>query len=253
VNPGPLFVAVFLATSVEAVEATTIVLAAGVARDWRSSLTGAAVAVVGLAATIAALGPAVARIPLSGLRLFVGTALLLFGVQWLRKAILRAGGHKDLHDEAAIYQRELTAAAALPTTPRWGVSDWAAFTLAFKGVLLEGLEIVVIVVTFGANNHDTTLAGVSAAIAVAVVAAAGAAVRGPLTRVPENTLKFIVGVMLCSFGLFWSTEGAHGFWPGDDAALLVIIPAIAAVSLAAVAILRSLPAAAPGVTAGATR
>jgi uncharacterized membrane protein len=253
VNPGPLFASVFLATSVEAVEATTIVLAAGVARDWRSSLTGAAVAVVGLAATIAALGPAVTRIPLSGLRLFVGTALLLFGAQWLRKAILRAGGFKDLHDEAAIYQRELTAAADLPTTHRWGVSDWAAFTLSFKGVLLEGLEIVVIVLTFGANDHNTTLAGISAAAAVAVVAGAGAAVRGPLTRVPENTLKFIVGVMLCGFGIFWATEGAHGSWPGDDAALLVIIPAIAALSIAAVAILRSLPTTTAAVAAGATQ
>jgi uncharacterized membrane protein len=252
VNPGPLFVSVFLATSVEAVEATTIVLAAGVARDWRSSLTGAAVAVVGLAATIAALGPAVARIPLSGLRLFVGTALLLFGVQWLRKAILRAGGYQDLHDEAAIYDRELTAAATLPTTQRWGVSDWAAFTLSFKGVLLEGLEIVVIVLTFGANDHDTTLAGISAAVAVAAVAVTGAAVRAPLTRVPENTLKFIVGVMLCGFGVFWATEGAHGSWPGDDLALLVIIPVLAALSLAAVAILRSLQTGDTGVPAGAT-
>jgi uncharacterized membrane protein len=230
---------VFLATAVEAVEATTIVLAAGVARDWRSSLTGAAVAIVGLAATIAALGPAVARIPLGGLRLFVGTALLLFGVQWLRKAILRAGGYKDLHDEAAIYQRELQAAAAMPTSHRWGVSDWAAFTLSFKGVLLEGLEIVVIVLTFGANDHDTTLAGVAAAVAVVVVAGVGAAVRGPLTRVPENTLKFVVGVMLTGFGTFWAAEGAHASWPGDDAALLVLIPAIAMFSLAAVAVLRA--------------
>jgi uncharacterized membrane protein len=238
VSPGPLFVSVFLAAAVEAVEATTIVLAAGVARDWRSSLTGAAAAIAGLAATIAALGPAVARIPLSGLRLFVGTALLLFGVQWLRKAILRAGGYKDLHDEAAIYERELAAAASMPTTHRFGVSDWAAFTLSFKGVLLEGLEIVVIVLTFGANDHNTTLAGVAAAAAVVVVAGAGAAVRGPLTRVPENTLKFVVGVMLTGFGTFWAAEGAHASWPGDDAALLVLIPVIAGLSIAAVAILR---------------
>jgi uncharacterized membrane protein len=253
VNPGPLFVSVFLATSVEAVEATTIVLAAGVARDWRSSLTGAGVAVAGLAATIAALGPAVARIPLSGLRLFVGTALLLFGVQWLRKAILRAGGYKDLHDEAAIYEREVTAAATLSATRRWGVSDWAAFTLSFKGVLLEGLEIVVIVLTFGANDHNTTLAGVAATAAVVVVAAAGAAVRAPLTRVPENTLKFIVGIMLCSFGVFWATEGAHGHWPGDDAALLVIIPVITLLSVGAVAILRSMRSATNAVPAGVTQ
>ncbi|HWA64899.1 MAG TPA: FTR1 family protein [Mycobacteriales bacterium] len=251
-NPAPLFGSVFLATSVEAVEATTIVLAAGVARDWRSSLTGAGVAVAGLAATIAALGPAVSRIPLSGLRLFVGTALLLFGVQWLRKAILRAGGFMDLHDEAAIYERELATASTLSTTARWGIEDWAAFTLSFKGVLLEGLEIVVIVLTFGANDHDTPLAGVSAAVAVAVVAATGAAVRGPLTRVPENTMKFAVGVMLTSFGLFWATEGAHGSWPGGDAAVLVMVPLVLAVSAVAVAALRSLPASASRRTAGAT-
>jgi uncharacterized membrane protein len=237
-NAAPLFASVFLATTVEAVEATTIVLAAGVARDWRSSLTGAGVAVVGLAATVAALGPAVTRIPLNGLRLFVGTALLLFGVQWLRKAILRAGGYKELHDEAAIYERELAAARTLSTVGRFGVSDWAAFTLSFKGVLLEGLEIVVIVLTFGANNHDTTLAGVAAAAAVVVVAGVGAAVRGPLTRVPENTLKFVVGIMLTGFGTFWAAEGAHASWPGDDAALLVLIPVIAALSVAAAAILR---------------
>jgi uncharacterized membrane protein len=238
VNPGPLFISVFLATAVEAVEATTIVLAAGVARDWRSSLSGALVAVVGLSATIAVFGPAVTRIPLNGLRLFVGTALLLFGVQWLRKAILRAGGYKELHDEAAIYQRELAAAGAMPTVRRWGVSDWAAFTLSFKGVLLEGLEIVVIVLTFGANDHNTPLAGLAAAAAVVVVAGAGVAVRAPLTRVPENTLKFVVGVMLTSFGTFWAAEGAHASWPGDDAALLVLIPVIAALSIAAVGILR---------------
>ena len=237
-NAGPLFASVFLATAVEAVEATTIVLAAGIARDWRSSLTGAGVAVAGLAATIAAFGPAVTSIPLNALRLFVGTALLLFGVQWLRKAILRAGGYKELHDEALIYQQELAIAAAMPSVRRWGVHDWGAFTLSFKGVLLEGLEIVVIVLTFGANAHRTPLAGIAAAAAVIVVAVAGAAVRHPLTRVPENTLKFIVGVMLTSFGTFWAAQGAHASWPGDDAALLVLAPTIALASVAAVAVLR---------------
>jgi uncharacterized membrane protein len=250
VSAGPLFASVFLATSVEAVEATTIVLAAGVARDWRSSLTGAGVATVGLAATIAALGPAVSRIPLSGLRLFVGTALLLFGVQWLRKAILRAGGYLKLRDEAAAYERDLAAAAAMTSTHRWGVKDWAAFTLSFKGVLLEGLEIVVIVLTFGANDHHTVLAGVAAAAAVVIVAAIGAAVRAPLTRVPENTLKFIVGIMLTGFGVFWSAEGAHAHWPGDDKALLVLIPVIALLSVGGVGLLR-LSRTRAGVAAGA--
>jgi uncharacterized membrane protein len=238
VNAGPLFASVFLATTVEAVEATTIVLAAGVARSWRSSLTGAGIAIAGLAVTVAALGPAVERIPLDWLRLVIGAALLYYGAQWLRKAILRASGYKALHDEAAIYQRELAAAADLATVRRWGVEDWEAFRLSFNGVLLEGLEIVIIVLTFGANAHRTPLAGIAAAAAVVVVAAAGAVVRGPLTRVPENTLKFIVGVMLTSFGTFWTAEGAHLHWPGDDKALLVVVPTVAAASLATVAALR---------------
>jgi uncharacterized membrane protein len=238
VNAGPLFGSVFLATGVEAVEATTIVLAAGVARDWRSSLSGAGTAVAGLAVVVAALGPAVSRIPLDWLRLVIGLALLWYGVQWLRKAILRASGYKALHDEAAIYPRELAAAAAMAAEHRWGVRDWGAFRLSFNGVLLEGLEIVVIVLTFGADDHRTALAGIAAASAVVVVAAAGVAVRAPLTKVPENTLKFVVGIMLTSFGLFWSVEGARLDWPGGDKALFAVIPCVVVVAITAVAALR---------------
>jgi uncharacterized membrane protein len=238
VNAGPLFGSVFLAASVEAVEATTIVLAAGVARSWRSSLTGAGVAVGGLAAVVAALGPAVSRIPLTWLRLVIGAALLLYGVKWLRKAILRAGGYLRLRDEAAAYQKELAAAATMTRVRRWGVEDWGAFRLSFNGVLLEGLEIVVIVLTFGANDHDTPLAGLAAVAAVVVVAIAGFAIRAPLTKVPENTMKFVVGIMLTSFGTFWALEGLHVHWPGDDKALLVVIPAVTALALGCVAILR---------------
>ena len=235
---GALFVAVFLACVVEAVEATTIVLAAGTARDWRSALFGVAAGLGVLAVIVAALGPAVSRIPLGGLRLVVGAILLVFGLQWLRKAILRASGFKALHDEDLIFQEQLATARDVPSLPRSGISDWYAFTLSFKGVVLEGLEVVFIALTFGSNQHDIPLASAAAIAAVLVVAAAGVAVRAPLSRVPENTMKFVVGVMLTGFGTFWATEGAHAHWPGSDAALLVVIPAIGALALGIVAVLR---------------
>ena len=233
-----LFVAVFLACAVEAVEATTIVLAAGTARDWRSAGYGAAAALAVLAVITAALGPAVTRLPLPALRLFVGALLLVFGLQWLRKAILRASGYQDLHDEDAIYRKQLAAAESADGRRLGPAPDAYAFTLAFKGVLLEGLEVVFIVLTFGGNARDVPLAAVAAAAAVLAVAVVGFAVRAPLARVPENTLKFIVGIMLTAFGTFWGAEGAGAKWPGSDAALLVIAPAIAVFALALVAALR---------------
>lgn len=236
---GALFVAVFLACAVEAVEATTIVLAAGSARDWRSALTGTAAALVALAAIVAGLGPALTLVPLRGLRLFVGGLLLIFGLQWLRKAVLRAAGHKAPHDENEIFRTELDAARSAVSERRGGVSDWYAFTLSFKGVLLEGLEVAFIALTFGSNSHDVPLAAVAAVAAVAVVATAGFAVRAPLARVPENTMKFVVGVMLTAFGAFWGAEGAGAQWPGADAALLVLIPLIALFALGLVAVLRT--------------
>jgi uncharacterized membrane protein len=235
---GALFVAVFLACAVEAVEATTIVLAAGVARGWRSALIGLAAAFVVLAAIVAALGPAVSHVPLRPLRIVVGALLLVFGLQWLRKAVLRASGHKAKHDEAAIYRSQLEQAAAAGTRSALAVPDWYGFTLAFKGVLLEGLEVVFIVVTFGSNSHDVPLAAIAAVGAVALVATVGVAVRAPLSRVPENGMKFAVGVMLTSFGMFWGGEGAGAHWPGSDAALLAVVPAVALVALAQVAVLR---------------
>ena len=235
---GALFLAVFLACVVEAVEATTIVLAAGTARDWRSALQGVGAGLVVLAVIVAALGPAVSAIPLGGLRLVVGAILLIFGLQWLRKAILRASGYKALHDEDLIFQTQLAAAQGADTQSRRGVSDWYAFTLSFKGVVLEGLEVAFIALTFGSNQHDIPLASVAAIAAVLVVAVAGFAVRAPLARVPENTMKFIVGIMLTSFGMFWGAEGAHAHWPGSDAALLVLIPGIAVLALGMVAALR---------------
>jgi uncharacterized membrane protein len=242
VSSGALFVAVFLACAVEAVEATTIVLAAGTARDWKSAAMGLGAALIALAVIVAALGPALSAIPLRGLRLVVGGLLLVFGLQWLRKAVLRASGHKDLHDEEKIFRDELAAAGSVQTRRVASVPDWYAFTLSFKGVLLEGLEVAFIVLTFGTNERDIPLAVAGALSAVVVVAAAGFLVRAPLARVPENTMKFVVGVMLTSFGMFWGGEGAGAKWPGSDAALLVLIPVTAAVGLGLSALLREKPA-----------
>jgi uncharacterized membrane protein len=233
-----LFIAVFLACAVEAVEATTIVLAAGTARGWRSAGTGSGAALVVLAVIVAVLGPAVSHIPLTALRVVVGALLLVFGLQWLRKAILRASGHKALHDEEKLYAEHLAEAKGQAAQRSFLAPDWYGFTLAFKGVLLEGLEVVFIVLTFGANAKNIGLASIGAACAIAVVVAAGFAVRAPLARVPENTMKFIVGIMLTSFGVFWGGEGAGANWPGSDAALLVIIPAIALFGIGLTALLR---------------
>jgi uncharacterized membrane protein len=238
VSASALFIAVFLACMVEAVEATTIVLAAGTSRDWRSAIVGVGVGVGALSAIVAVLGPAISTIPLQGLRLVVGGLLLVFGLQWLRKAILRASGYKALHDEDKIFAAELEAAREAPREARGLVTDWYAFTLSFKGVLLEGLEVAFIALTFGSNQHDIPLAAIAAVCAIVVVVALGLAVRAPLARVPENTMKFVVGIMLTAFGTFWGVEGAGGKWPGADAALLVLVPAIAVFAVLLTAALR---------------
>jgi len=231
-----LFAAVFLACIVEAVEATTIVVAMGATRNWASALTGSVVAIVVLAAAVALFGPAILLLPLGVLRIAVGGLLLVFGLQWLRKAVLRASGIKSLHDEDAIFRKQVAAAEAAQSKSRFGVSDWYAFTVSFKGVLLEGLEVVFIVLTFATNQGNLPVAIVAALAAVVVVIIAGAIVRGPLSRVPENTLKFVVGIMLASFGTFWGAEGAGALWPGSDAAILVIAPAVAVYCLLQVAV-----------------
>jgi uncharacterized membrane protein len=248
-----LFVAVFLACVVEAVEATTIVLAAGTGRSWRSATTGMAAALVVLAVVVAVLGPAVSAIPLRGLRLFVGALLLIFGLQWLRKAILRASGNKALHDEDKIYAEQLATARGQEPRRRGLVTDWYGFTLSFKGVLLEGLEVVFIALTFGSNYHDVPLAAIAAGCAVVVVAGAGLAIRAPLARVPENTMKFVVGVMLTGFGMFWGAEGAGAHWPGSDAALLVLIPVIGLAAVGLAAWLKRPAAAATAAPSGSTQ
>jgi uncharacterized membrane protein len=245
-----LFLAVFAACVVESVEALTIVLAVGISRGWRSTLRGVAAGLVVLGIIVAALGPALTVIPIDTLRLVVGGLLLVFGLGWLRKAILRASGWKARHDESAIYARQRAAAEQAGRTSSGLVGDAYAFTLAFKGVLLEGLEVAFIVLTFGANQHNIPLAAVGAVAAVAVVTAVGLALRAPLARVPENTLKFGVGVLLTAFGIFWGAEGAGASWPGADLALPVLIAAVLAMALGAAAWLRrSAPSAAAAASA----
>ena len=217
-----LFVGVFLACLVEAVEALTIVLAVGYIRGWRAAWEGVAAGLAVLAVTVAVLGPALTVIPIATLRLVVGGLLLVFGLQWLRKAILRASGFKALHDEEAAFAQQTLAArsAGQVTDP---TRDWYGFTVAFKGVVLEGLEVAFIVVTFGASQGSLGLAIGAAVAAVVVVVGVGFAVRHPLARVPENTLEFVVGLLLTSFGTFWAGEGAGIDWPGSDAAIVLLL------------------------------
>ncbi len=225
-----LALSVLLACAVEAVEALTIVLAVGTTRSWRSALGGVGAAVVALAAAVAALGPALTSLPIDVLRVGIGGLLLVFGLQWLRKAVLRAAGRKALRDEAAAFAAQTEAARAAGGAGTGGF-DGYSFVIAFKGVLLEGLEVVFIVLTFGANQHRVGLAAAAAGVGVALVVVAGIAAHRPLARVPENTMKLAVGVMLTSFGMFWGAEGAGAAWPGGDAALLVIVPAVLATAL----------------------
>jgi uncharacterized membrane protein len=235
-NAVLLFVAVFLASTVEMVEAATIVVAVGVTRGWRGALIGVGAGLLALAVVVAALGPALTAIPLSALRLAVGGLLLVFGLGWLRKAILRAGGLKALHNETETFreQRELAREARVVA----GGLDTYGFTVSFKGVLLEGLEVVFIVITFGSNQGGILLASLGAVAAAVLVLGAVLVLRAPLSRVPENTLKFVVGSLLTSFGTFWGAEGAGVSWPGSDVALAVIIPSTLAVSALMVAVLR---------------
>jgi uncharacterized membrane protein len=227
-NEFLLLTAVALATAVEMVEALTIVLAVGVTRGWRATLLGVGAALVALGIIVLALGPAVAQIPLSALRVVVGGLLLIFGIQWLRKAILRSSGYKALHDEEQIFVRAQTSAR---DSPRTGAFDGYSFTVAFKGVLLEGLEVVFIVLTFGASQHRVALSAFVALATALVVALIGVVIHQPLSRVPENTLKFVVGLLLSTFGIFWSTEGAGVHWPGSDLAIPLLLIFLGAASL----------------------
>jgi Ca2+/H+ antiporter, TMEM165/GDT1 family len=218
IQGGPQMAAAFLGSSVEAVEAMTIVLAAGIVRGWRSAFAGTAAGLLTLAAIIAIFGPAIAAVPIDVLQIVVGTLLLLFGIRWLRKAILRSAGIIALHDEDAIYASETRALAGVhASVRRW---DPVAMLTAYKAIVLEGVEVVVIVIGVGAVGNMLVPASIGALAACALVVIAAAVLHRPLARVPENALKYVVGVMMTAFGLFWFGEGIGIDWPYADAAIL---------------------------------
>jgi uncharacterized membrane protein len=251
---APPVLAAFLASAVEFVEALTIVLAVGVVRGWRSALLGTAAGVALLAGLVLAFGPALARVPLPLLLGVVGTLLLLFGLRWLRKAILRAAGVLALHDEDAAFAKEQAALRA-QGTPWWRGIDVVAFLASFKAVVLEGLEVVFIVLAVGASGPLLAPAALGAALALLVVVALGLALRRPLARVPENALKFGVGAMLAGFGAFWVGEALGWAWPGADAAVVLLIAVFAGAALGLVVVARRAhrPSAASTTKAGARR
>jgi len=228
--------AVFVACAVEMVEALTIVLAAGLTRGWRSTLEGAAAAILVLAALVVVFGPALVHlVPIDALRVVVGGLLLIFGLQWLRKSILRASGYKAVHDEDEIFRREVDELSAMPQASG---RDSVAFAVSFKGVFLEGMEVVVIVLTLGAPTHRLGLASAAAAAALVVVVAVGLVARHALSGVPENAMKMTVGLLLTSFGTFWGAEGAGIAWPGGDLAILALLAVYAATTFCLVTALR---------------
>jgi uncharacterized membrane protein len=230
----------FVASVVEFVEALTIVLAVGMTRQWRSTLIGVGAAVATLAVIVGVFGTAIVLfVPIEILRLVVGGFLLVFGLQWVCKATLRAAGARAKHDEAAIFQRELAFLSHEPPVPAVGM-DWISFTVAFKGVLLEGLEVAFIVVTFGASAGQLGPAVLGAVVAGVLVLSVGVLVHRPLARVPENGLKFAVGLMLVTFGTFWAGEGIGIDWPGGDAVLFVLLAAYVGVSLIGVWAVRAM-------------
>jgi uncharacterized membrane protein len=220
-----VFGAAFLGSAVESTEALTIVLAVGLTRGWRAPLLGTAAALISLTVLVILFGQLiVTRVPELGLKLLVGTLLLLFGLRWLHKAVLRSAGVVALHDEERAYQQtvgELQGSAA--------GNDWVGFVLAFKGVFLEGLEVVFIVIAVGGTGHNMPVAIVGGLASMVVVAVAGIVVRKPLARIPENTLKYAVGIMLTSLGTFWAAEGMGGKWPLDFVSIagLVLIYLVA--------------------------
>jgi Ca2+/H+ antiporter, TMEM165/GDT1 family len=231
-HTGPTALAAFLASLVEAVEALTVILAVGTMRGWRNALLGCVAAVFVLGCIIAALGPALAVVPLGVLRLVVGGLLLLFGLRWLRKAILRAAGVLPLHDEALAFLKERHRLAGTGRAAAW---DNIAFAASFQITMLEGAEVVFIVLGVGAGDAERLRAGsVGALAALLLVTVVGAAVHRPLTRIPENQLKFLVGVLLSAFGTFWFGEGVGLAWPGADWSLASLVAGYLVIALIAV-------------------
>ena len=233
-----LFITVALASAVEMVEAATIVLALGASRGWRSAIIGSIVALVTLALVVGIAGPSILLVPIEILRLIVGVLLLVFGLQWLRKAILRATGFKALHDEEKIFEAELNSAKTAERTKIFSDIDKYSFTLSFKTVLLEGFEVIFIVLTFGALKNSLGIATFGALFSLLVVAGAAFAIRKPLTKVPENTLKFVVGTMATTFGIFWTTEGLNIEWPYSDTTLLLLAALVLLAAFACILWLR---------------
>lgn len=233
-----LLVSVAIASAVEAVEALTIILASGITHGWRSTFEGAAVAILVLGAIVGILGPALVNyVPINVLRIVVGLLLLIFGLQWLRKAILRATGFKGLHDETAIYQREVNELSQAPGALK-GRRDPVAFTISFKGVFLEGMEVVIIVISFGVPAHLLGYSAAAAGAAILVIAAIGAMTAKPLSRMPENYMKLGVGMILTTFGAFWMGEGAGIEWPTGDLFILVLVGVFAIASFGLIAYLK---------------
>ena len=227
----PTVVASFLASFVEVVEAFTIVLAVGLTQSWRPAFIGSGLALVVLAALVIIFGPLLGLVPIEVLQFSVGALLILFGMRWLRKAVLRAVGVIALHDEEKAFAKETEA---LHRQARESRADFLAGVAAFKAVLLEGVEVVFIVIAVGTAHGLTLYASLGAVAALVVVLAIGIVVHRPLSRVPENTLKFVVGLMLTTFGIFWTGEGLGVEWPGADLSLLGIFAVLAAASLALV-------------------
>lgn len=237
---GPAALAAFLASLVEFVEALTIVLAVGVTRGWRPALAGAAGGAIALVAATLILGPALAFVPLTALHLAAGLLLLIFGLSWLRKAVLRSAGILPLHDEGKIFARQTEAISGPMFQTRRSALDAVGTITAFKAVVIEGLEVVFIVITVGSAGRMFLPAGLGAAAAGLIVILLGVAVRKPLTRIPENTLKFGVGVLLTAFGIFWLGEGLGYPWPAEDWAVLALAAALLLVSLGFVQLVRRL-------------
>ncbi len=229
-----VFGAAFLGSAVESTEALTIVLAVGLTRGWRAPLLGTVTALAALAVLVVFFGQLiVSRVPESSLKLLVGTLLLLFGLRWLHKAVLRSAGIVALHDEERAYEQTVTELRA--ATER---HDWVGFVLALKGVFLEGLEVVFIVIAVGGTGRGLPVAVAGGLLAMVAVAGAGVAVRRPLARVPENTLKYAVGVILTSLGTFWVAEGMGATWPYDFVSILALVAVYFAASRLAVSLVR---------------
>lgn len=235
-HAGPAVLASFLASLVECVEALTVILAVGSVRGWRGALSGGAAAIAVLLAIVAALGRALTHIPLHIVQFAVGTLLLLFGLRWLRKAILRAAGLLPLHDEQAAFSKNAEAMQRLGGVRGW---DRVGFAASFQIVMLEGTEVVFIVIAVGAGGTGLLLpAGLGAFAALIVVVALGFALHRPLAAVPENTLKFIVGILLSAFGTFWVGEGIGLRWPGADWSIAGLLAAFSAIALLIIPVCR---------------